>query len=91
MLRLATPGHSRFTQARSYEASFGGGEANVAVSLANFGEAVAFVTRLPENDLGMRVYGISKPTGSIHIISCVAVHVWGFISLKMVQRNDPAR
>jgi 2-dehydro-3-deoxygluconokinase len=52
MLRLATPGHSRFTQARSYEASFGGGEANVAVSLANFGEDVSFVTRLPDNDLG---------------------------------------
>ena len=52
MLRLATPGQYRFIQARSYEASFGGGEANVAVSLANYGEAVAFVTRLPENDLG---------------------------------------
>jgi len=52
MLRLATPGQSRFTQAKSFEACFGGGEANVAVSLANFGEAVSFVTRLPENDLG---------------------------------------
>jgi 2-dehydro-3-deoxygluconokinase len=52
MLRLATPGHSRFTQTRSYDASFGGGEANVAVSLANFGEDVSFVTRLPDNDLG---------------------------------------
>jgi len=52
MLRLATPGYSRFSQARSFDASFGGGEANVAVSLANYGEAVAFVTRLPDNDLG---------------------------------------
>jgi 2-dehydro-3-deoxygluconokinase len=52
MLRLATPGHYRFTQTRSYLASFGGGEANVAVSLANFGESVAFVTRLPDNELG---------------------------------------
>jgi 2-dehydro-3-deoxygluconokinase len=52
MLRLATPGHYRFTQTRSYEASFGGGEANVAVSLANYGEAASFVTRLPDNDLG---------------------------------------
>jgi 2-dehydro-3-deoxygluconokinase len=37
MLRLATPDHQRFTQATSFCASFGGGEANVAVSLANFG------------------------------------------------------
>ncbi len=52
MLRLATPGHQRFTQADSYCASFGGGEANVAVSLANFGMNAEFVTRLPLNDIG---------------------------------------
>jgi 2-dehydro-3-deoxygluconokinase len=52
MLRLAPPGFQRFAQARSFEASFGGGEANVAVSLANYGEPVEFVTRLPANDLG---------------------------------------
>ena len=52
MLRLAPPGFQRFTQARSFEAIYGGGEANVAVSLANFGEQVEFVTRLPKNDLG---------------------------------------
>ena len=64
MLRLAPPGAQRFTQARSFEAMYGGGEANVAVSLANFGEQVEFVTRLPKNDLGdaclmsLRGYGI---------------------------------
>jgi 2-dehydro-3-deoxygluconokinase len=52
MLRLAPPGFQRLTQARSFEAVYGGGEANVAVSLANFGEQVEFVTRLPRNDLG---------------------------------------
>jgi len=52
MLRLAPPGCQRFTQARAFAASYGGGEANVAVSLANYGEAVDFVTRLPKNDLG---------------------------------------
>ena len=52
MLRLATSDHQRFTQATSFCASFGGGEANVAVSLANFGLQTEFVTRLPENDLG---------------------------------------
>lgn len=55
MLRLATPEHQRFTQVTSYNASFGGGEANVAVSLANFGLKTEYVTRLPDNDLGQSV------------------------------------
>lgn len=42
---LATPGYLRFSQARQYEATFGGGEANVAVSLANYGLEAEFVTR----------------------------------------------
>jgi 2-dehydro-3-deoxygluconokinase len=52
MLRLATPGNLRFSQTSELIATFGGGEANVAVSLANFGIPVSFITRLPENDLG---------------------------------------
>jgi 2-dehydro-3-deoxygluconokinase len=52
MLRLAPPGYQRFTQAHTFEAIYGGGEANVAVSLANYGESVEFVTRLPKNELG---------------------------------------
>jgi 2-dehydro-3-deoxygluconokinase len=55
MLRLATPGHQRFSQASSFVATFGGGEANVAVSLANYGMNAEFVTRLPQNDLGQSV------------------------------------
>jgi len=51
MLRLATPGHQRIAQATSLEATFGGGEANVAVSLANYGLPTSFVTRLPDNDI----------------------------------------
>ncbi len=51
MLRLSTPGHLRFSQAHSFEATFGGGEANVAVSLAAFGQEVSFVTALPDNDI----------------------------------------
>jgi len=51
MLRLATPGYLRFNQTKELNASFGGGEGNVAVSLANFGIPVSFVTRLPENDI----------------------------------------
>lgn len=52
MLRLATPGYLRFAQTDVFEATYGGGEANVAVSLANYGLHAQFVTRLPKNDLG---------------------------------------
>ncbi len=51
MLRLATPGYLRFSQTNELSATFGGGEANVAVSLANYGMDAEFVTRLPENDI----------------------------------------
>ncbi|HEX7062792.1 MAG TPA: sugar kinase [Woeseiaceae bacterium] len=52
MLRLKTQANERFFQSPSFEATFGGGEANVAVSLANFGRDAAFVTALPKNDIG---------------------------------------
>ena len=64
MLRLSPPGFLRFTQARSFDVIYGGGEANVAASLAQFGMAVDYVTRLPKNDIGeaclqyLRQYGI---------------------------------
>jgi len=47
MLRLAPPGYLRFTQANSFDVVYGGGEANVAVSLANFGINAVFITKLP--------------------------------------------
>lgn len=52
MLRLSTPGYQRFIQADSFNITYGGGEANVAVSLANFGLEVCFVTKLPHNPIG---------------------------------------
>ncbi|MEM1338680.1 MAG: sugar kinase [Bacteroidota bacterium] len=52
MLRLAPPGFLRFSQTNAFDIVYGGGESNVAVSLANYGIPVDFVTRLPENDLG---------------------------------------
>ena len=52
MLRLAPQGFLRFSQATSFDAIYGGGESNVAVSLANYGVPVDFVTRLPKNDIG---------------------------------------
>jgi len=64
MMRLSPPGFLRFGQARSFDVIYGGGEANVAVSLATFGLPVDYVTRLPNNDLGeaciqfLRQYGV---------------------------------
>ena len=64
MMRLSPPGFQRFGQARSFDVIYGGGEANVAVALANFGLPVDYVTRLPDNDLGtaclqfLRQYGV---------------------------------
>lgn len=52
MMRLATPDRLRFSQARELELTYGGGEANVAVSLCNFGLEAAFVTKLPSNPFG---------------------------------------
>ena len=64
MLRLAPEGYYRFVQADSFGATFGGGEANVAVSLANYGVPVDFVTKLPKHEIGqaavnsLRKYGV---------------------------------
>lgn len=64
MLRLAPHGYYRFTQAQDFEATYGGGEANVAVSLANYGIDATFVTKLPAHDIGqcavndLRKYGV---------------------------------
>lgn len=52
MMRLNPEGYLRFVQAENFEASYAGGEANVAVSLANFGLDASFVTKLPVNPLG---------------------------------------
>ncbi len=72
MMRLNPEGYRRFVQAETFEASYGGGEANVAVSLANYGLDASFVTKLPANPLGeaarnaLRRFGVE--TGDI---------VWG--------------
>ncbi len=52
MLRLATQRRERFTQAREFEVTYGGGECNVAVSLAHFGVDATFVTAIPDNEIG---------------------------------------
>lgn len=70
MLRLSTERHLRFSQAKTFSATYGGGEFNVAVSMANYGFPVEFVTRLPNNEIGgcalkeMRKFNI----GSNHVL-----------------------
>ena len=64
MLRLSTPANTRFVQANQFDIIFGGGEANVAVSCANYGLPATFVTKLPANPIGqaalnsLRRYGV---------------------------------
>lgn len=64
MLRLSTPGFERFVQADSFDVNYGGGEANVCVSLANYGLDTRFVTKVPEHEIGqsavnaLRRYGV---------------------------------
>ena len=52
MLRLSTPGNEKFIQADEFDVCYGGGEANVAVSLANYGHDAEFVTKVPDNPIG---------------------------------------
>lgn len=66
MLRLSTPGFSRFVQSNSFEVNYGGGEANVAVALSNYGFESYFITKLPKNEIGqaavnsLRKYGVKE-------------------------------
>jgi len=69
MLRLSPPDHQRFIQTQSYEATYGGAEANTAVAIANFGLNSRLVTILPEHDLGQ---------GAVNTLRCYGVDT-GFI------------
>jgi len=65
MLRLSTPGFSRFVQAQQFDVTYGGGEANVAASLAQYGLESYFLTKLPKHEIGqaavnqLRRFGVS--------------------------------
>src|SRR5215210_2181915 len=70
MMRLATPGYLRFAQTPHLELTYGGGEANVAVSLVNYGLTANFVTRLPKNDMAQRAINELRGigVGTDHIV-----------------------
>ena len=91
MLRLAPENYLRFVQSEKYQATFGGAEANVAVSLANYGEQVSFVTKLPDHEIGqsainsLRKFGVD--TSKLLEVADVLV----FITVKRAQVNVPQR
>ena len=62
-LRLRTPGYERFFQSPQFEATFGGGEANVAVSLSNYGFDAGFISALPDNDIGQSAVNSLRALG----------------------------
>ena len=72
MLRLSTPNNEKFIQADEFDINYGGGEAHVAVSCANYGHSAEFVTAVPDNELGecaiaaLRKYGVE----TCHIAKC---------------------
>ena len=66
MLRLSPPGFERLLQSPQLQATFGGGEANVAVSLAQFGHESHYVTRLPKNPIGDAAIKVLRAEG-VHV------------------------
>ena len=63
MLRLSTPGNTRFVQSDSFDVVYGGGEANVAVSCANYGHDAYFVTKLPKHEIGQSAVNVLRKYG----------------------------
>jgi 2-dehydro-3-deoxygluconokinase len=90
MMRLSPPGFLRFSQARSFDVIYGGGEANVAASLAAYGIPVDYVTRLPQNDIGQACMRFLRECGV-----GVSKIVWGgdrlgiyFLEMGVVARGS---
>mgnify|MGYP000943186173 CR=1 FL=1 len=78
MLRLAPNGYNRFFQDDQLQATFGGGEANVAVSLANYGMRAAFVTRLPSHAIGQGAVNALRALGG-HLPYCPRRRPGGYL------------
>lgn len=91
MLRLAPEGYYRFLQADKLGATFGGGEANVAVSLANYGIDAAFVSKLPTHEIGQAAVNSLRKFALIPRLLQEAATEWEFIFLKRARRSDLRR
>ena len=77
MLRLSTPNNEKFIQADEFDINYGGGEANVAVSLANYGHEAQFVTAVPDNELGsMLMYvSVTKKMLNLYLVTSLVIQM----------------
>ena len=91
MLRLKAPGHERFFQSPMLEATFGGGEANVVVSLANYGMDAEFLTVLPENDIADAASASCATSAWTQRRSSAARDAWASITSRAAQTSCRAR
>ena len=91
MLRLSPPGFLRFSQTNAFDLVYGGGESNVAVSLANYGVASSFVSRLPNNDIGDCALMEMRKEVLTPTTLFVAEIDWVFTFLRLVQFLEEVR
>ena len=91
MMRLNPEGYLRFVQADKFEATYAGGEANVAVSLANYGMDAAFVTKLPAMRSASAPSTSCAASAWIPAPSSGAESVWVCTSWKRVRLREPPR
>lgn len=87
LLRLAAPGYTRLLQKDSLEATFCGGEANVAVSLSNFGINSMFITKLPDNDIGKAAVNSLRYFGVDTSRCFLETEEWDYIIWKKEPRS----
>ena len=97
MLRLAPENYLRFIQSEKYQATFGGAEANVAVSLANYGLNASFVSKLPTHEIGqaavnsLRKFGVDtsdivRGGERVGIYYCEKVPAKDLVRLSMIEQ-----
>ena len=91
MLRLSPQGNDRFIQSESFRIIPGGGEANVAISLANYGHEAYFVSKLPKHEIDKSPSTRCAAMAWTRDTSFVAVTAWASTTPRRVPRCDPRR
>ena len=91
MLRLSPPDHLRVAQTRSLDVQYGGSEANVAVALAQFGASSAYVTRVPDNEVGRASLGELKKYGVDTQLTAFGGKRLGLYFLEVGAGNRPSK
>ena len=91
MMRLNPPGYQRFLQTNTFEATYAGGEANVAVSLANYGNDAAFVSKVPEHEIGQNAVNALRHYGMDTSMVLRGGPGWAFTTAKREPPNGEAK